>query len=71
MKDNYKNDTNPNDEDLGIKWGEKWSKGETHWEIHTETQDHPDLGFHDSPNNCRLIEDHLMLIFKLRKDLVE
>jgi hypothetical protein len=71
MQDNYKNDADPNDEDPWIKWGDCWSKEETHREIHTGTQAHPALGCHDLPSSCRLTEDHLVLIFEMRKDLVE
>jgi hypothetical protein len=71
MQDSYKNNIDPNDEDPEIKWGNCWSKEETHQEIHIGTQAHLALGCHDLPSSCRLTEDHLVLIFKMRNDLAE
>jgi hypothetical protein len=71
MSDYCKNSVDPNDEDPGIKWGDCWSEEETHRETYTRAQVHLALGSHDLPSSCRLTEDHLVLIFEMRRDLVE
>jgi hypothetical protein len=32
---------------------------------------HPDFECHDFPSSCKLMEDHLVLIFKMRKNLAK
>jgi hypothetical protein len=71
MKDYCKNSVDANDEDPRIKWGDCWSEEETHRETYTEEQVHPALGSHNPPSSCRLTEDHLVLIFEMRRDLAE
>jgi hypothetical protein len=47
------------DEDPGINWDEYWNKD--------DAEEHA----HSAPISCRLIENHLDLIFEMHKDLVE
>jgi hypothetical protein len=75
MSDCCKNSADPNAEDPGIKWGELWNEEDNHdppsRELHTKVPMQPALDNHDPPRSCRLTEDHLALIFEMRRDLAE
>jgi hypothetical protein len=46
-------------------------KEETHLKQHTGEPDHPALASHDFPNPRRLTEDHLNMIFEMRRDMAD
>jgi hypothetical protein len=65
MEDYCNNSTNANDKGPRINWGDCRNKEDTHQ--HTFIEDHG----HSAPSSCRLMEDHLVLIFNMRNDLAE
>jgi hypothetical protein len=52
-----------------IKWGEFWNEEERHNSPKAPMQQA--LDNHTSPRLCRLTEEHLALIFEMRRDLAE
>jgi hypothetical protein len=76
IQDDFKRDTTPivsgsHNEAPRTDWDDGWGEEETHRELHTGDQAHPALGRHDVPSFCRLMEDHLALIFEMKRDFVD
>jgi hypothetical protein len=65
----------PNVKDPGIKWGEFWNEDESrdppNKDLHTKMPMQPALDNHDPPKSCSLTEEHLALIFEMRRDLAK
>jgi hypothetical protein len=69
LSNGYKNSTDPKAADPKINWGEFWHEREGNYSPKAPMQQV--LNSHASPRSCRLIEEHLDLIFEMRRDLAE
>jgi hypothetical protein len=61
----------PLNEATGIDLDDCWAEEETHLKLHVDEPVHPTLASHDFPSPRRLTEDHLNLIFEMRRDMVD
>jgi hypothetical protein len=59
----------PLNESIGIDLDDPWDEEETHLKLHVDELVHPTLTRHDFPSPHRLMEDHLNMIFDMRRDM--